>query len=430
MHQRQYKDILAIKTDTGSVIGFHAKNLELAELSNEAWLALEKNSQTEARLELAEWNESQNPDVRSGKMKMSIRHLTLNVSQICNLHCTYCAAGGDGTYGDPIKRIAIEKTLPQLDFFLGKVKKGETFTLNLLGGEPLLYPKTLRAIVEHAQSIAEQVGFDIQYCITTNGTLLTEESIALLRDFHFNVSISLDGPPEINDLVRPAKNGSSSSGSLKEGLTRLLAHKEDLNSIGFNGVFGKHNTEVEKAYKFYQQFPVDFYEFNFSFNSPDSEASEKYTQGMEKVAALAFSSGGEKELRKIRFFDHYFKLLDEQQQVENYCDAGKGSLVIDARNNVYSCPWLVGSKKDLIGHGTLINETKLENEYAAPLIEANKCQSCWARYLCGGGCMYVHQSKTGDKNTLDSDFCERMRRLLSLTLTYYYEARSRQERRA
>jgi uncharacterized protein len=156
MQLRRFKDIVAIKTDTtvgnpNSYIAFHASNMEAAEVSEELFNEMTEISlltgdipeantvkDKEALAALEEWNQEINPSVKSGKLDFKIKSITLNVNQICNLKCTYCAAGGDGTYGEAINKISIEKTLPQLKFFISKLSEGETFSISFVGGEPLL----------------------------------------------------------------------------------------------------------------------------------------------------------------------------------------------------------------------------------------------------------------------------------------------------
>jgi uncharacterized protein len=125
------KDNISIfTTSEGQVFGFHQLNLEVAQLEN-------LNS-PETQEELVEWSLSKNIETLSGNLDQKVTQIILNVTQICNLHCTYCAAGGDGTYGDPVKIISVEKTLPQIRFFIEKLSPNETFYINFLGGEPLL----------------------------------------------------------------------------------------------------------------------------------------------------------------------------------------------------------------------------------------------------------------------------------------------------
>ncbi len=433
MELRRHKDIIAFKTGGSLPVALHARNLEVAELSNEAWESMSvvdlasSNPMTElveneASQTLKLWNLEQNSETKSGQLSFGIRSITLNVTQICNLHCTYCAAGGDGTFGDPQTKISVEKTLPQIKFLLEKIPVGESFHITFLGGEPLLYPEAIELIAEYVNLMTAGRKISTTFSVVTNGTLINDKALQVLTKIKSNVSISIDGPAEINDKTRPQRNGKGSTATVIEGIQKLTAVKDQLGRLILHAVFSKENMQITKAYEFFGQFNVDYYEFTYSVDTSDESSSAMYNEQMKLVADLAYARGGEKELRKITLFDRYFNALDNQQQTENYCGAGKSYLMIDARNQVYTCPWEVGNKKDQVGTGSFIDTEKLE-ELAKPLIEKNNCQTCWARFMCGGGCMFIHKSKTGSKHQKDLNFCIRTRDLISTTILLYKKSR-------
>ena len=78
-----------------------------------------------------------------------------------------------------------------------------------------------------------------------------------------------------------------------------MPFKSDLASIGFSGVFGSKNMELEKAFRFYSEFGVDWYDFVYDHVETSSKISEKFTQELIKISRLAFEKGGEVELRKM-----------------------------------------------------------------------------------------------------------------------------------
>lgn len=426
MEQRRFKDIVAFKWEQGAPLAFHARNLEVAEISDEVWESL-LNSQdpsTEAFDELAAWELEDSPDVKSGKLELGIRSLTINVTQICNLKCTYCAAGGDGTYGSPQTKINVEATLPQLKYFLAKVPDNSYFRITFLGGEPLLYPDGIQEIANYVRLMTVGRNIEPFFSIVTNGTLINDKTLAILKNIRAKVTVSIDGPASINDKVRPAKDGSGSTSLVIEGLRNLAEIKDSLSGpLIVHGVFDRGNMDLVAAYNFYRTLSVDRYEFTYAVQENDSESSKLFVEQMSQIAAQAFTSGGETELRKIGMYDQYFSALDNQQQTENYCGAGKSYLMVDAKNNLYACPWDVGNKSEQVGSGTIIDQERLDS-YAAPLIEKNNCQSCWARFLCGGGCMFVHKQATGSKNRKDEQFCNRTRSLITTTLKYYKLSRT------
>ena len=117
---------------------------------------------------LADWQSEILTTTTTQELKKFKRQFTINVTQICNLHCSYCAAGGDGSFGDPIKRISIEKTLPQLRQFIDLIPPQESVHITFLGGEPLLYPEAIRLIANYVNEICQPQEIDVTFLVVTN----------------------------------------------------------------------------------------------------------------------------------------------------------------------------------------------------------------------------------------------------------------------
>jgi uncharacterized protein len=440
MQIRRFKDIVAVKHDTSvaeksHIIAFHAKNLEVAEISEEAFLSMApilisdgsipedlESANVEASEALTEWNQSINVNAKSGKIEFGIRSITININQICNLKCAYCAAGGDGTYGEPFTQISIEKTFPQIKHFVDRLPKSSKFSVTFVGGEPLLHPHAVKAIHDYTVSICKERQIRFNVSLVTNGTLITDEVAELLKQMNVHITISLDGTKDINDLVRPSKNNTSSTDATLNGLKKIASDRQKILSLGIAAVYSEHNKDVANNYKFFKSLNPDWIEINFPYSEKSAELNNDYILKMALLARTAWNTGGEKELRKLRAFDHYFKLLDAQQLIENHCGAGKSYLMVDSKNRLYTCPWEVGKPSEVVGNGENLDNEKLA-KYSKSLIELNNCQSCWARHLCGGGCMYIHKEHTGEKHKKDILFCERTRSLILTSILYYKLAR-------
>lgn len=419
MEQRRFGDIMAFKTGNQPPVAFHARNLEVAEISEELWSSFANPQNTLS--DLQEWEQENNPDVKAN-VESRVQSITLNVTQICNLACTYCAAGGDGTYGQPQTKISVEKTLPQILFFLGRMKAGDLFRITFLGGEPLLYPEGIRVLAEYVIKECKDRNLKSAFSIVTNGTLLNLKNVQMLNEIGCSVGISLDGPASTNDIVRVQKNGSGSTQLVIEGAKLLSQNRSGIERISFHGVFTKENMNPYEAYKFYQNFDFDSYEFTYDVNSPNEDLNREFINQMSQIAEEAYEVGGEAELRKIMFFDSVFQTLDAQQRNENFCRSGKTHFVVDAKNNIFTCPWDVGQEKEKVGEGSYLSLTKLA-PYQQPLVDKNYCHKCWARFVCGGGCMYIHKQNTGEKYKKDPIFCDRIRNLITIAITYYKQSR-------
>lgn len=438
MIMRRHKDIVAFKNEAAPAVAFHSRNLEMAQISEETWNSMAPSTFTnpfsmnmevtesgvskEAFENLESWNSEESDAVSTRNFGTKIRTLTLNVTQICNLHCTYCAAGGDGTYGDPIAKISVEKTLPQLKYFIDKLSPDDYFSIIFLGGEPLLYPAALKQIADYAAEACARKSVIPSFTVITNGTLIDNEVAELLASINANMTVSIDGAPEEHDVARPQKNGKGSAELAYAGLSELLKRASDFPSITVHSVFSKSNLEVVKAYTYLREVGVTKFEFTFDVTESDPAANAKFISEMSQVAKIAYDIGGEEELRKITMFNGYFDALDNQRRTENHCGTGKSLLSIDANNKVFACPLEVGKKNELVGENTSLKAESLE-ALSENLVEKNNCQTCWARYLCGGGCLFVHKSLTGNKHKKHFSFCERTRSLIALTLLYYERSR-------
>lgn len=439
----RYQNLMAfdaapfLKGKGSSFIGFQSETLEVATIeasifnsltrvslkSSEVPMSFVTKLNGEQITELESWNSESSPAEPRTRVPFKAKSLNINVTQICNLKCTYCAAGGDGSYGDPVKRIEIEKTLPQLSYFVSKLEKGERFHISFLGGEPLLFPSGIRAICEYVSGAAAERGFVPTFKITTNGTILNDEIESILTEFKPTVVISMDGKPEIVDTFRPQKNKKSTSEAIVNTIGRLNEIRNEIGPLAVHAVFTKDHTAVLETYEYFRQFKFDWIDFIYSVTDDDQDSNTIFMKEVALTADRAWSLGGENELRKIYLFDNYFDRLDSQEKLENHCGLGKSLAIIDSRNQIFNCPWTVGQAQDRLGVGSQLDEGKLEG-YGETIIERNNCGSCWAKYMCGGGCSFVHQT-TSKKDTLKKSlqFCERTRFLIALSLYYYALAR-------
>lgn len=446
---KRYKDIVAFSSPQGGLFALHAANLELAEISPQTWALLKSTTYDKAELitelnlaapedaevlaELIEWQNSVSTEVDTNTDSTTtlsayslethsatnkVNSFTINVSQICNLGCSYCVAGGDGTYGNPIKKIDVEKTLPQLKFFLEKLQAGDQARITYLGGEPLLYPEVMFAMARYADQIAVERNLKLLQAVITNGTLITDDIANDLAQMQFEVTVSIDGDKSQNDILRPTKNNKSSTDQVVAGLRKLEAVKKYLKGISLHAVFSSKTQSLLQAFNFFVTLPVDNFEFTLDIHTPDESLMHEFLAQMDSVLAKAFELGGEQMLRKIHQVDKIFQTLDHQQRTLNYCGSGKSLVSLDSDGQVYACPLEVNDSKNAAGKGLKLQEDQLTGR-SQNLIEANQCGACWARYFCGGGCMYIHNHLTGSKHKKDKIFCQKTRHLLASTLLYY-----------
>lgn len=139
--------------------------------------------------------------ILSDFLKSKLSRITLQVTQQCNLRCSYCAYSGSyENRHHQNKKMSFETAKKGIDYVINRSKDASKLVIGFYGGEPLLELGMIKKCVEYA--IEKGEGKQIVFSITTNGTLLNEETIEFLMNNDFTLLISLDGPKEVHDKNR------------------------------------------------------------------------------------------------------------------------------------------------------------------------------------------------------------------------------------
>jgi uncharacterized protein len=113
------------------------------------------------------------------------RVLKIQMGLACNYSCSYCL--------QKYVPHAQEAGAAQIDSLISKIRtylKGEPENIQLWGGEPLVYIKTMKPLVAKLKTLYPKATFSI----ITNGSLLNFETNDWLIENEIRVSISHDGP--------------------------------------------------------------------------------------------------------------------------------------------------------------------------------------------------------------------------------------------
>jgi MoaA/NifB/PqqE/SkfB family radical SAM enzyme len=130
--------------------------------------------------------------------------LQLHPLRRCNLSCAHC-------YSTSSPDVDEELPVAVLVAAITAAAAEGYGVLAVSGGEPLLY-KQLPTLIEHAHAAG------MTTAVTTNGTLVNDRRIALVRDVDL-LAISIDGVPRSHDRMR----GSGSFDRTARGVARLRA---------------------------------------------------------------------------------------------------------------------------------------------------------------------------------------------------------------
>jgi radical SAM protein with 4Fe4S-binding SPASM domain len=146
-----------------------------------------------------------------------------NVTNTCNLHCVHCySESKDKKYAGELTTDEGKKLIDDLADFGIPV-------LLFSGGEPLLR-KDILELGSYA------IGKGIRVVISTNGTLITSDVAASLKETGFSyVGVSLDGMRSTNDKFRGKR------GAFEEALAGIRNLKKEGVKVGLRFTLNKHN---------------------------------------------------------------------------------------------------------------------------------------------------------------------------------------------
>ena len=131
---------------------------------------------------------SSKPQIRQRKQRRPV--VVWNATRRCNLYCAHCYAGAE------LEPAPGEFTTAEARAFLDQLADYDVPVVLFSGGEPLVRPDLID-LVDYAADLG------LRPVLSTNGTLLTPERAAALRDAGLEYAgISVDGLPERNDDFR------------------------------------------------------------------------------------------------------------------------------------------------------------------------------------------------------------------------------------
>lgn len=167
---------------------------------------------------------------------------------LCNLRCKYCYyLEKDKLYDHTPNHVITEDLLER---FIKEYIEAQTMPQVLFtwhGGETLMRPISF---YKHALELERRYarGHQIDNCIQTNGTLITDEWCEFFKENHFLVGVSIDGPQEFHDEYRKTATGKPTFQKVMHGINLLNKHGVEWNALA---VVNDFNAD----------YPLDFYHF-------------------------------------------------------------------------------------------------------------------------------------------------------------------------
>jgi len=173
------------------------------------------------------------------------------IGAICNLDCTYCYyLHKEDLLGSPSKfRITDEILETHIKQYIEGQDRDEV-VFSWQGGEPsLLGLEFFQKVVELEQKY-KKPGQRVENDLQTNGTLLDDKWGLFLKKHGFLVGLSIDGPLELHDRFRIAKDGKPTFDKVFAAAQMLHRHRVPFNVLCvINQVNSKRPLDVYRFLK-------------------------------------------------------------------------------------------------------------------------------------------------------------------------------------
>ena len=318
------------------------------------------------------------------------------ISAVCNLRCRYCYyLEKKGLYPEE-KRYAMSEEL--LERFTKQYLESQTMSQVLFtwhGGETLMrnigfYKKALEFQQKYGR------GRQIENCLQTNGTLLTDEWCKFFKDNHFLIGISIDGPQHCHDRYRKTADGRPSFLQVMRGIDLLKKHQVEFNIMG---VVNDYNVDYPlEFYQFFKDLDCRFIQFAPIVEKMSDGSMASWNVSSEKWGDFLIAIFDEWIRKDVgQFYIQYFDatLANWVGEQPGTCTLAKNcghAGVMEFNGDVYICDHLVFPEYKL---GNIYTKTLTEMMYSPEQIQfgTNKydklpaqCKNCEFLFACYGEC--------------------------------------------
>ncbi|MDD3875718.1 MAG: radical SAM protein [Bacteroidales bacterium] len=325
-----------------------------------------------------------NKKIRKIRGTDDLQKMSILPNHICNLSCTYCYSSQGRT------NMVLNKTKLKtaLEYFINPARLENRFlSISFIGGgEPLLSWDIVKYGIEYAAELATKGGFTLGMTLITNGTIMNEEILSVLKKYNVLPDISFDILNEFQEKERgqyekvcntldmlaannlkPSVNATITPSNVcfqEHMLQEIISRFNFVDNMIFEPVVdAKLFQTVESFKKFYNDYRVYFTKVR--------KLGEKYGKKIESRLS--------RNLNDIidRGCPSKFTVTPQGDLTICYCSSSPKETHYERR--------VFGKiKNDL---SISLNQKKFLSIHNENVYSFSKCSDCFAKWHCGGGCM-------------------------------------------
>ncbi len=131
-----------------------------------------------------------------------LQSIVLNVTNQCNLSCSYCYEFGEDKIATPDgkkKFMDWDTAQASVDYLFTESGDRPSVHITFFGGETLMNFPLMKQVVAYARQRATELERNVEFSLTTNATLLSSTIIEFPTENGIGVTVSMDGTREMQD---------------------------------------------------------------------------------------------------------------------------------------------------------------------------------------------------------------------------------------
>lgn len=354
--------------------------------------------------------------------------LVLNVNTGCNLSCSYCYKE-DLEIPTAGKRLAPETARMGVDQLIRESGDQKRLQLVFFGGEPLTNLPLIRDVVAYAEDVVRGMEKRIDFSLTTNATLLRDDTIDFLDAHRFGITVSMDGPKVTHDRHRKSVGGSGTYDAVARRVENLLGRYRS-RPIGARVTLAKGSTDVVGIHRHLRD-ELGFFEVGFApATSPDDTRfalpPEELGQVFDGMKELGLRYRDEAIDNRNTGFANLHQLMTDLALGHSRalpCGAGAGLLALDHAGDFHLCHRFTGSDLPTLGNVVDGVDRRQLAGFLARAAEPDPrgCDTCRVRNLCAGGCYHESYARYGDPHHPTWHYCDLLRNWIDFGIGVYAE---------
>lgn len=327
----------------------------------------------------------------------------LVLTESCNLNCRYC-------FENHKQYLFMQEDIIDIihQFVNSYIQEpyvlNRNIRINFNGGETLLNYDVLKRIY---YTLKDSV---MEYSISTNFTLITQEMLEFFFNNNIHLHISIDGNKETNDTNRIFENGKGTFDTIINNI-KNLKKKYSLANTSFSMVYTPDS--IDQLYvnvKFLYDFGIRNIHASYTSNYEwKQEKIDEYIIQIEKISSLYKSAYNENDPFYFSILSNPIKNIITRNGKESLCGAFIDEITILPDGQIIPClPFLQSDQREKFNFGSIYEG--VNNDVMNAFIEKRKkasqtCISCSLITRCHNTCHFSFETDNDGNDTISGLNC-------------------------